>query len=34
MTELLTEMPRSFSIAIQSEVAWRVDFRPLTVPAI
>ncbi len=26
-------MPRSFSIAIQSEVAWRSDLRDLTVPA-
>ena len=33
MTELVTEMPRSFSIAIQSEVAWRAALRPLTVPA-
>ena len=33
MTEDVTEMPRSFSIAIQSDVACRAAFRPLTVPA-
>ena len=27
-------MPRSFSSAIQSEVAWRAALRPLTLPAI
>ena len=27
-------MPRSFSSAIQSEVAWRAALRPLTEPAI
>ena len=27
-------MPRCFSISIQSEVAWRVALRALTVPAI
>src|SRR4051812_3794641 len=34
MTELVTEMPRCFSISIQSEVACRELFRALTVPAI
>jgi hypothetical protein len=34
MTELATEMPRCFSISIQSEVAWRVALRALTLPAI
>src|SRR4249919_2854440 len=34
ITELVTEMPRSFSSAIQSEVAWRAALRPLTEPAI
>jgi len=34
MTELVTEMPRSFSSAIQSEVAWRAALRDLTLPAI
>ena len=34
MTELVTEMPRSFSSAIQSEVAWRAALRDLTEPAI
>jgi hypothetical protein len=29
----VTEIPRSFSIAIQSEVAWRALLRPFTVPA-
>ena len=33
ITDVVTEMPRSFSIAIQSEAAWRLDFRALTVPA-
>ncbi len=27
------EMPRCFSISIQSEVAWRSDLRDFTVPA-
>ncbi len=27
-------MPRSFSSAIQSDVAWRAALRPLTLPAI
>src|SRR5678815_1086070 len=34
MTELVTEMPRSFSSAIQSEVAWRAALRDFTLPAI
>src|SRR5690606_26237650 len=34
ITELVTEMPRSFSSAIQSEVAWREVLRDLTEPAI
>src|SRR6185503_2695288 len=34
MTELATEMPRCFSISIQSEVAWRAALRALTLPAI
>ena len=34
MTELATEMPRCFSISIQSEVAWREALRALTLPAI
>ena len=34
MTELVTEMPRCFSISIQSDVAWRALLRALTVPAI
>ena len=29
-----TEMPRCFSISIQSEVAWREALRALTEPAI
>jgi hypothetical protein len=33
MTLEVTEMPRCCSSAIQSEVAWRVALRPLTVPA-
>jgi len=33
MTEVVTDMPRSCSIAIQSDVAWRSDFRAFTVPA-
>src|SRR5499427_2986919 len=34
MTELVTEMPRSFSSAIQSLVAWRAALRDFTLPAI
>ena len=34
ITELATEMPRCFSISIQSDVAWRPLFLALTVPAI
>src|SRR5512140_2765874 len=34
MTELVTEIPRSFSSAIQSEVAWRDALRDFTLPAI
>ena len=34
ITELATEMPRCFSISIQSEVAWRDALRALTLPAI
>src|SRR5690606_5417242 len=34
ITDDVTEMPRSFSSAIQSEVAWRAALRPLTEPAI
>src|SRR5690606_11538305 len=34
ITELVTEIPRSFSSAIQSDVAWRVVLRDLTEPAI
>src|SRR5438132_12577291 len=34
MTELATEMPRCFSISIQSEVAWREALRAFTEPAI
>ena len=34
MTELATEMPRCFSISIQSDVAWRVALRAFTLPAI
>ena len=33
MTDEVTEMPRCCSSAIQSEVAWRLALRPLTVPA-
>src|SRR5438552_18019300 len=33
-TELATEMPRCFSISIQSEVAWREALRAFTEPAI
>jgi hypothetical protein len=34
ITELATEMPRCFSISIQSDVAWRLALRALTLPAI
>src|SRR5215207_6751055 len=34
MTDEATEMPRCFSISIQSEVAWREALRPFTAPAI
>src|SRR5215467_7136957 len=34
MTELVTEMPRSFSSAIQSDVAWRAALRDFTLPAL
>src|SRR5690348_7401474 len=34
ITELVTEMPRSFSSAIQSLVAWRAALRDFTDPAI
>src|SRR5512137_665684 len=34
ITELATEMPRCFSISIQSDVAWRALLRAFTVPAI
>ena len=34
MTELATEIPRCFSISIQSLVAWRAALRALTEPAI
>src|SRR6478609_1138556 len=34
MTELATEIPRCFSISIQSEVAWREALRAFTLPAI
>src|SRR5436305_12728424 len=34
ITELATEMPRCFSISIQSLVAWRVALRAFTLPAI
>src|SRR5215831_12898789 len=34
ITEEVMEIPRCFSSAIQSEVAWRAALRPLTVPAI
>ncbi len=33
ITEEVMEIPRCFSSAIQSEVAWRAALRPLTVPA-
>src|SRR5690242_2339453 len=33
MTDEVIEMPRCFSSAIQSEVAWRAALRPFTVPA-
>ena len=34
MTDDATEMPRCFSISIQSDVAWREALRALTEPAI
>ena len=34
ITEEATEMPRCFSISIQSLVAWRLALRALTEPAI
>ena len=34
MTEEATEIPRCFSISIQSLVAWRAALRALTEPAI
>lgn len=34
MTDDATEMPRCFSISIQSDVACRLALRPLTAPAI
>src|SRR5436190_7125589 len=34
ITDEVTEMPRSFSIAIQTEVAWRAALRDFTEPAI
>ena len=34
LLEEATEMPRCFSISIQSEVAWREALRALTEPAI
>src|SRR5664279_2091042 len=34
ITDEATEMPRCFSISIQSEVAWREALRALTLPAI
>ncbi len=34
ITELATEMPRCFSISIQSLVAWRLALRAFTLPAI
>src|SRR5690554_1322549 len=34
ITEDATEMPRCFSISIQSEVAWRAALRALTEPAM
>ncbi len=34
ITELATEMPRCFSISIQSLVAWRVALRAFTLPAM
>ena len=33
ITELVTEIPRCFSISIQSETAWRAVFLPFTEPA-
>src|ERR1700730_17748584 len=34
ITELATEIPRCFSISIQSDVAWRLAFRAFTLPAM
>ena len=34
ITDEATEMPRCFSISIQSEVAWRVALRAFTLPAM
>ena len=34
LTELVMEMPFSFSISIQSETAWRLALRDLTAPAM
>src|SRR5207249_8193687 len=34
ITDDATEMPRCFSISIQSEVAWRLALRAFTLPAI
>ena len=34
MTDDATEMPRCFSISIQSDVAWRAALRALTEPAM
>ena len=34
MTDEATDMPRCFSISIQSLVAWRAALRALTLPAI
>src|SRR5277367_3479156 len=33
MTDVVMEIPRCFSISIQSDVAWRSDLRDFTVPA-
>ena len=33
MADDVTEMPRCFSISIQSLVAWRAAFRAFTLPA-
>src|SRR4051812_50036426 len=34
ITDEATEIPRCFSISIQSDVAWREALRPFTAPAI